>query len=95
MEEQINDATVHENNCNHTEETLYGVLHRLISMIIFPDASSSASTPLLQRIKVSVSENGPLLGEATRNTSRTVLLWTRRGSPLRALLVISVRVFFF
>ncbi|XVE72000.1 hypothetical protein DITRI_Ditri11bG0003200 [Diplodiscus trichospermus] len=84
------NGSVDENNCSHREETLYGVLHRLISMIIFPDASTSASTPLLQRIRISVSENGPRLGEASRNTKRTVLLWTSRGSPLRALLVISV-----
>ncbi|XP_022770026.1 uncharacterized protein LOC111313619 [Durio zibethinus] len=90
MAEQINGLAVDKNNCGHTEETLYGVLLSLISMIIFPDASSSASTPLLQRIKISVSENGPRLSEASKNTGRTVQLWTRRGSPLRALLVISV-----
>ncbi|XVF20492.1 hypothetical protein REPUB_Repub12eG0005100 [Reevesia pubescens] len=87
-EEQMNGVTVDENTGSHShrEESLYGVLHRLISMIIFPDAS----TPLIQRIKISVSENGPRLGEASRNTGHTLLLWTRRGSPLRALLVISV-----
>ncbi|XWS75366.1 hypothetical protein CRYUN_Cryun01aG0080900 [Craigia yunnanensis] len=42
MAEQLNGATVDENHCSHTEETLYGVLHRLIS-IIFTDASLSAS----------------------------------------------------
>ncbi|XP_007031339.2 PREDICTED: uncharacterized protein LOC18600679 [Theobroma cacao] len=90
MAENMNGVSADENKCCHREETLYGVLHRLVSMIIFPDASSSASTPLLQRIKISISENGPRLGEASRNTGRAVLMWTRRGSPIRALLVISV-----
>ncbi|KAE8713353.1 KANADI like transcription factor, putative isoform 1 [Hibiscus syriacus] len=88
MAEQTKGATVGENNCTRGEETLHEALHRLVSSIIYPEAS--ASEPLLQRIKISVSENVPRLGEASRNTSRSVLQWTRRGSPLRALLVISV-----
>ncbi|KAF7816311.1 voltage-dependent L-type calcium channel subunit [Senna tora] len=69
-------------------ETLYDVLHRLITSIVFPESGNTA--PLLRRIKISVSQNAPLIPEASRNTARDVLLWTRRGSPLRALLVISV-----
>ena len=95
MAEHINGATVLENNCSHSEEMLFDALHRLISMIIFPDACKSPSTPLLQRIKISVSENGPRLTEASRNSGLAVLRWTRGGSPLRSLLVISVRVFLF
>ncbi|GMI76977.1 LDAP Interacting Protein [Hibiscus trionum] len=90
MPDQMNGVTTDENQWNRTEETLYDVLHRSISMIIFPNGSSPESTPLLQRIKISVSENGCRLREASRNTGRDVLLWTRRGSPLRALLVISI-----
>ncbi|KAE8684682.1 KANADI like transcription factor, putative isoform 1 [Hibiscus syriacus] len=89
MAEQMKGAAVGENNCTRSEETLQDALHRLISSIIYPEASA----PLLQRIKISVSENVPRLGEASRNTSRSVLQWTRRGSPLRALIVISVRGF--
>ncbi|KAA8547674.1 hypothetical protein F0562_004103 [Nyssa sinensis] len=76
----------------HQEEvTLYGVFHRLIADIFFPDPNSNyASTPVFVRIKSSLSENVPLLPSASRNTGRNVLLWTRRGSPLRALLVVSV-----
>lgn len=70
------------------KETLYDVLHRMLSTIFFSD--SDGSEPLLQRIKNSLSDNGPLLKDATSNTGRKILLWTRRGSPLRALLVISV-----
>ncbi|KAI4299642.1 hypothetical protein L6164_033078 [Bauhinia variegata] len=71
-------------------ETLYQVLNRLIASILFPEPGNSG--PLIHRIKVAVSENVPLIPEASRNTGRDVLLWTRRGSPLRALLVISVGV---
>ncbi|MBA0848211.1 hypothetical protein Goshw_029756 [Gossypium schwendimanii] len=93
MTEQMNGASVDENNCTQSEEMLlHEALRRLISTIIYPDGSSSSPAPLLQRIKISVSENGPRLGEASRNTGRTVIRWTRSGSPLRALLVISVRV---
>ncbi|KAF8389670.1 hypothetical protein HHK36_024189 [Tetracentron sinense] len=75
---------------NHKEKTLYSVLHHLFTSIFFPDPnSSSASTSLIQRIKTSVNDNGALLREASRNSSRNLLLWTRQGSPLRALLVIS------
>ncbi|KAI3451340.1 hypothetical protein Pfo_008005 [Paulownia fortunei] len=69
------------------ELTLYTILNRLIDAIFFPDPSSSAS--LLQRMKASLSDNIPLFRDASRNTVRHVLLWTRRGSPLRALLIVS------
>lgn len=72
------------------ESTLYDVLNRLISTIFFPDPNSEyASAPLLQRIKASLSVNIPLLRDASRNTGRRVLLWTRRGGTFRALLVVS------
>lgn len=73
------------------DETLYGVLQTLISTIFFPDRDSdAASAPLATRVKISVSENGPRLRDASKSAGRDVLLWTRRGSPLRAVLVISV-----
>ncbi|PQM40754.1 uncharacterized protein Pyn_22101 [Prunus yedoensis var. nudiflora] len=75
----------------HREETLFGVFHRLIDAVFFPGSTSAgAAAPLFRRIKNSLAENGPLLREASTNSGRNVLLWTRRGSPLRALLVISV-----
>ena len=86
MEDKPNDTGAGRAH-QRDDETLYSVIRRLISEILFPDASDS---PLLQRIKTSIAENGPLLPEACRNTGNNVLLWTRRGSPLRALLVISV-----
>ncbi|KAL1327392.1 hypothetical protein HN51_037452 [Arachis hypogaea] len=68
--------------------TLYQVLNRLAYAILFPEPSTSAS--LLKRIKISIAENAPLLPEASRKSARDLLLWTRQGSPFRAILVITV-----
>ncbi|KAM7515899.1 hypothetical protein LguiA_005482 [Lonicera macranthoides] len=70
------------------EVTLYGVLSRMISSILFPDPGTSSS--LVYRIKASVSSSLPLLRDASKNTGRDILQWTRRGSYLRALLVVSI-----
>lgn len=70
-------------------QTLPEVLNRLASGILFPEPADGNS--FLRRIKNSVAENACLIPEASRNSAHDVLLWTRRGSPLRALLVISVR----
>ncbi|KAL3630394.1 hypothetical protein CASFOL_023378 [Castilleja foliolosa] len=72
----------------HEELTLYTIFNRFIAAIFFPDPDSNV--PFLQRIKSSLSVNVPLLHEASRNTGRHVLIWTRRGSPFRAILVVSV-----
>lgn len=72
------------------ELTLYTIFNRLIAAVFYPDPESSA--PLLQRIKSSLSVNIPLLHEASRNTGRHVIIWARRGSPLRVLLVVSVSI---
>ncbi|XP_043696037.1 uncharacterized protein LOC122646529 [Telopea speciosissima] len=73
------------------QETLFGVLHRFFAEIFFLDPNSSAaSSSLLERIKASVSHNAPLLCQGFKNSSQDLLQWTRRGSPLRAILVVSV-----
>ncbi|KAM7523890.1 hypothetical protein LguiA_013792 [Lonicera macranthoides] len=71
---------------------LYSILHRLNAAIFFPnsDPSLASTPPLLHRIKSSLSDNLPLLPQALANTGSDILLWSRRGSPLRALLVLSV-----
>lgn len=81
-----------KNMSSQEDYTLYAVLHRLMVAILSPDPHSSASSSnsLFDRIRASFSEHGPHLQQASRNTGRQVVLWTRRGSPLRALLVISV-----
>ncbi|CAK9175281.1 unnamed protein product [Ilex paraguariensis] len=87
------DAYSHKTKQNYMEEqdvTLYSVFNSFISSAFFPNPDSSyASMPFVQRIKAALSVNVPLLREASRNTGHNVLLWTRRGSPLRALLVVS------
>ncbi|KAL8550108.1 hypothetical protein ACS0TY_008800 [Phlomoides rotata] len=70
------------------ELTLYTIFSRFIDAVFFPDPVSIA--PLRQRIKSSLSDNIPLLREASTNTGRRVLIWVRRGTPFRALLVASV-----
>ncbi|KAG5247261.1 Tegument protein [Salix suchowensis] len=85
------EASKKRGDYNDQEIDLYTIIHRMIVMIVYPDPGSSASsTSLLQRIKTVLSENLPLLGEGSRNSGKKLLQWTRRGSPLRALLVISV-----
>lgn len=71
--------------------TLYDVVRRLYNDIFSSNQTTSYEpNALIFRIRNSVSENLPLLPEASRNTGRDVLLWTRRGSAFRALLVVSV-----
>ncbi|VFQ95065.1 unnamed protein product [Cuscuta campestris] len=70
------------------EITLFLVLNRIASAVFFPDPDTPG--PLLHRLKASLSQNIPLLPEASRNTARSVYAWTRQGSPFRALLVASV-----
>ncbi|KGN51068.1 uncharacterized protein LOC101212066 [Cucumis sativus] len=82
------DASSHQSKGVCTEDqTVYEPLRRLIAEIFFPDEIKGS---LFHRVKVSVTDNGPAVAQACRNFGRDVLSWTRRGSPLRALLVISV-----
>ncbi|XP_008806622.1 uncharacterized protein LOC103719253 [Phoenix dactylifera] len=71
-------------------ETLYAVLRAFVAGVVAPDATASPPPPLIQRIKASSAKAAPRLREASRNSAHDLLLWTRQGSPLRALLVISV-----
>ncbi|KAL1569758.1 hypothetical protein AAHA92_01197 [Salvia divinorum] len=68
--------------------TLFTLLNRLIAAVFSP--SPNSSTPLLHRLKTALSDNIPLLRDASNNTAARLLQWTRRGSPLRALFVVSV-----
>lgn len=72
------------------KDSLHEVLHQMIAAILV--AEQGNSEPILHRIKTSISHYAPLIPEASRNTGEDVLLWTRRGSPIRALLVISVSI---
>ncbi|KAI9071695.1 hypothetical protein K1719_046343 [Acacia pycnantha] len=68
-------------------ETLYEILHHVVSEIFVADQGYNRA-PLLHRIKTSVSQYAPRIHKASMNTAQDVLLWTRQGSPLRALFVI-------
>ena len=52
--------------------TLYLVLRRLVAAVFSPDPASGA--PLLRRVKISVTDNVPLLQQASRNSARNVVL---------------------
>ncbi|GAB2287697.1 hypothetical protein Dimus_022061 [Dionaea muscipula] len=73
------------------EEHLYRLVKELLWSIFFPEPSSSlAGTSLYHRAKVSLYRDLPRVREASRATGSSILKWTRGGSSLRALLVISV-----
>ncbi|CAH8271297.1 unnamed protein product [Arabidopsis lyrata] len=72
-------------------KSLYSLICLTIGSILFPDSKTGdASSSFLERVRNSVAENGPKLREASERTGREILLWTRRGSSLRALLVITM-----
>ncbi|GMH26823.1 hypothetical protein Nepgr_028666 [Nepenthes gracilis] len=73
------------------EDSLYGVVKGLLWSIFCTDPSSGlAGTSLFHRAKTSLRRDLPLLRDASRTTGLRILRWTRQGSSLRALLVISV-----
>ncbi|XP_055828376.1 uncharacterized protein LOC129896478 [Solanum dulcamara] len=69
--------------------TLLDIFNRFVSAI-FSSSNNNNNGQFIQRIKGFVSENVPLLHQASKNTAHNVYTWTRKGSPLRALLVVSV-----
>ncbi|EES15006.1 uncharacterized protein LOC8075383 [Sorghum bicolor] len=68
------------------EDTLAGVLRSFVDGVWHPDEHE----PLLRRLRAASCEAAPRLRGASRNSARDLLEWTRRGSGLRAILVISV-----
>jgi len=66
------------------EDTLAGVLRSFVDGVWYPDE------PLLRRLRAASCDAAPRLRGASRNSARDLLEWTRRGSGLRAILVISV-----
>ncbi|KAG6397595.1 hypothetical protein SASPL_143764 [Salvia splendens] len=76
------DPIVDDSHRTHDDLTL---LNRLIAAIFSPDPNSSA--PLPHRLKTALSDN---IRDASNNTAAPLLQLTRSGSPLRALLVVSV-----
>jgi len=80
MAEKENGVTVEEESFNsNKKKKIYDVVQSLISEPCYT----------ANRIKTSLS---PYIPEASRNYSRRVLRWSRQGSSLRPLLLISVRL---
>jgi hypothetical protein len=76
-EEQSFSQTENEKKKKNTTENVYDVVQRLIS-----EPSYTATL-----IKTSLS---PFIPESSRDYTRRILLWSRQGSSLRPLLLISV-----
>ncbi|KAK3121743.1 hypothetical protein QOZ80_8BG0660220 [Eleusine coracana subsp. coracana] len=73
------------------EDTLPGVLRSFLDGVFGSTAGAGGGDePLLRRLRAASCEAAPRLREASRNSARDLLEWTRRGSGLRAILVISV-----
>ncbi|TVU05800.1 hypothetical protein EJB05_48983 [Eragrostis curvula] len=68
------------------EDTLPGVLRSFVDGVF----AAGGDEPLLRRLRAASCEAAPRVREASRNSARDLLEWTRRGSGLRAILVISV-----
>ncbi|KAL6598468.1 hypothetical protein ACP70R_046167 [Stipagrostis hirtigluma subsp. patula] len=66
-------------------DTLPGVLRSFLDGV----GGGGGDEPLLRRLRAASCEAAPRLREASRNSARDLLEWTRRGSGLRAILVIS------
>ncbi|RLN03646.1 uncharacterized protein C2845_PM13G12930 [Panicum miliaceum] len=69
------------------EDTLPGVVRGFLDGVW---SSPGGGEPLLGRLRAASCEAAPRLRGASRNSARDLLEWTRRGSGLRAILVISV-----
>jgi hypothetical protein len=75
------------------EDTLPGVVRSFVDGVwSSPGAGAGGNETLLRRLKAASCEAAPRLRGASRNSARDLLEWTRRGSGLRAILVISVSV---
>nr|CAB3504691.1 unnamed protein product [Digitaria exilis] len=70
------------------EETLPGVLRGFVDEVWSSPGGDEKT--LLRRLRAASCEAAPRLRGASRNSARDLLEWTRRGSGLRAILVISV-----
>ncbi|KAE8807382.1 Ribonucleoside-diphosphate reductase large subunit [Hordeum vulgare] len=74
------------------EDTLPVVLHNFVDGVWPPPGNGG--DPLLQRLRVASCEAAPRLGDASRNSACDLLPWTKQGSGLRSILVISFSVMY-
>lgn len=85
------DPMTGDSSVEEREETVFDLLRRFGEGVFLADAAGpQPPPPFAHRMRFAFAENVPRVQQACRNSGRRVLLWTRRGSPLRALLVISV-----
>ncbi|VAH69060.1 unnamed protein product [Triticum turgidum subsp. durum] len=70
------------------DDTLPAVLRGFVDGVWPPPGDGG--DPLLRRLRAATCEAAPRLRDASRNSARDLLAWTKQGSGLRAILVISV-----
>nr|CAB3482999.1 unnamed protein product [Digitaria exilis] len=71
------------------EDTLPGVLRGFVDGVWYGPGAGGDEKTLLRRLRAASCEAAPRLRGASRNSARDLLEWTRQGSGLRAILVIS------
>ncbi|KAL8137555.1 hypothetical protein V2J09_003556 [Rumex salicifolius] len=72
-------------------DNVLAVVKGLLWSIFFPEPISDLSgTSFFYRAKTCLRRDFPRLRESSKSAGMDILSWTRRGSPLRALLVLSV-----
>ncbi|GAB4826740.1 hypothetical protein Ancab_033625 [Ancistrocladus abbreviatus] len=82
-----------KDDADYGEESLYDVVKGMLWSIFSPDHTSGlAGTSLYHRTKTSFQRDLPGLRDASKTSGCRIMRWTRQGSPLRALLVISVSI---
>jgi hypothetical protein len=69
--------------------TLPTLVRRFVDGVISSDGSSPPP-PFLRRVRAAANDTAPKLREASRNSARDLIAWTKQGSSLRALLVSTV-----
>ncbi|KAI5002185.1 hypothetical protein ZWY2020_026835 [Hordeum vulgare] len=73
------------------EDTLSAVLRSFVDGVWPPPGNGG--DPLLQRLRAAYCEATPRLWDASRNSARNLLPWTKQGSGLRTILVISIYIY--
>ncbi|KAF3332097.1 hypothetical protein FCM35_KLT03503 [Carex littledalei] len=81
------DRSIEVNGPVVSPDTLPSVFRSFFDGVVYSDG---ASKPMIRRVRDATSAHVPRLRDASRNSARDLVAWTRSGSPLRALFVISV-----
>ncbi|KAJ6850207.1 uncharacterized protein M6B38_265590 [Iris pallida] len=84
------NGTIEIESAAADEKTLYGVLRGFVAGVSEAGAGGDPPKPISSRIRASLAKTAPELRGASEKSAHDLLRWTRQGSPLRALLVVSV-----